>query len=259
MKTRPLLSILILALLASCDSLPLRSSSEKAEESETFTYYTTTVDNLSQREFPNLQSRIINRIGEGEKVEFLNETTDFTERVELRGRVYNEPWVKVDYQGQTGWVYRGGLSAAGAPIEPLQGELNEPPPTRRFTPSSKYELSDFWGLWQVDLKTVDANCAGRYEGEVIIEKWRIERVNFGEIIIRSDGTGTNFTKYQGDYDAGYLRGSYEKRTRLLSNRPTSSASFSIVITGDETFEGSRFFYDYKTGCSVEYHVEGKRF
>lgn len=48
-----------------------------------------------------------------EKLIYLNEKSDFTEEVNLRGRVYNEPWLKVKLPGgEIGWVFGGGITTS---------------------------------------------------------------------------------------------------------------------------------------------------
>lgn len=69
------------------------------------------VDNLRARKKPGKDGEVIRELKNMEKLIYLNEKSDFTEEVNLRGRVYNEPWLKVKLPGgEIGWVYGGGVT-----------------------------------------------------------------------------------------------------------------------------------------------------
>ncbi len=69
------------------------------------------VDNLRARKKPGKEGEIIRELKSMEKLIYLNEKSDFKEEVNLRGRVYNEPWLKVKLpEGEIGWVYGGGVT-----------------------------------------------------------------------------------------------------------------------------------------------------
>lgn len=68
------------------------------------------VDKLRLRAEPTTQSDMIATLREGEALTFKNERSDFTEKINLRGTLFDEPWLKVATQNdQEGWVYGGGV------------------------------------------------------------------------------------------------------------------------------------------------------
>ncbi len=68
------------------------------------------VDKLRMRTEPDTKSDIVAEIPEGGAMTFLDEKTDFTQQFTLRGKSYDEPWLKVKTtDGKTGWVYGGGV------------------------------------------------------------------------------------------------------------------------------------------------------
>jgi hypothetical protein len=71
------------------------------------------VDNLRARKRPGKDGEVIRELKYMEKLIYLNEKSDFTEEVNLRGRVYNEPWLKVRLpSGEIGWVFGGGITSS---------------------------------------------------------------------------------------------------------------------------------------------------
>ncbi len=70
----------------------------------------TWVDKLRLREEPNTKSSIVKELSEGEPLVFTGEQTDFTQKVNLRGVMYDEPWMKVVTKDEKiGWIYAGGV------------------------------------------------------------------------------------------------------------------------------------------------------
>jgi hypothetical protein len=75
------------------------------------TIYYVWVDNLRARKRPGKDGEVIRELKKMEKLIYLNEKSDFTEEVNLRGKVYNEPWLKVKLPGgEIGWVFGGGIT-----------------------------------------------------------------------------------------------------------------------------------------------------
>ncbi len=68
------------------------------------------VDQLRVRASADKKSEIVEEIPEGGALTFLEEKSDFTEKINLRGTLFNEPWLKVETaSGKIGWVYGGGV------------------------------------------------------------------------------------------------------------------------------------------------------
>ncbi len=68
------------------------------------------VDKLRLRKDPDTKSEILEELDEGEVLLFLNEKTNFKEKINLRGKIYDEPWLKVkSEENKIGWVYGGAI------------------------------------------------------------------------------------------------------------------------------------------------------
>lgn len=68
------------------------------------------VDNLRMRTEPDTKSDVVRELKEGEAIAFLEEKSNFTQKITLRGKQYDEPWLKVKTSAdKIGWVYGGGV------------------------------------------------------------------------------------------------------------------------------------------------------
>jgi len=68
------------------------------------------VDKLRLREKPDTKSGIVKELSEGEALVYTGEKTDFTQKINLRGVSYDEPWMKViTAEEKVGWVYAGAI------------------------------------------------------------------------------------------------------------------------------------------------------
>jgi len=85
------------------------TNDEKIEEPKTTKLYAW-VDKLNLRSEPTTKSEIVAVIKEGTQLTFLNEKTEYTERINLRGTLHNEPWLKVKTEdGKEAWVFGGAV------------------------------------------------------------------------------------------------------------------------------------------------------
>lgn len=72
------------------------------------------VDNLNLREAPKTSAKVVAKVSAGEAMTDLGEMTDFTEKIKLRGKTFDEPWVKVELSnGTVGWVFGGAVKREG--------------------------------------------------------------------------------------------------------------------------------------------------
>ena len=79
-------------------------------QKEQVIYYSTTVDNLRAREGELKSSKVLAKLPEGTIVKYLNEKSNDTETITLRGKSHTEPYRKVLVNGRDEmWVYGGGL------------------------------------------------------------------------------------------------------------------------------------------------------
>lgn len=64
------------------------------------------LDKVRVRDQAGLKGKEIKLIKKGEKVTFLGEISDFTDKIKLRGIQYDDPWLKVKTSsGKEGWIY----------------------------------------------------------------------------------------------------------------------------------------------------------
>lgn len=64
------------------------------------------IDELRLRTQPGQNGSVIKTISKGADLYDLGEVSNFSTRIELRGKTYNEPWLKVQTKdGTVGWVY----------------------------------------------------------------------------------------------------------------------------------------------------------
>ncbi len=67
-------------------------------------------DSLNMRIAPHLDSMIVARLPIKSEVTFLNERTNFRQKIAMNGVTWSEPWVKVkSSEGQQGWIYAAGV------------------------------------------------------------------------------------------------------------------------------------------------------
>lgn len=87
-------------------------------------YFYANVDNLNVRETPGLDGNIKYQLPEGLKVEYLNEKSKFKKQITLRGKEYNEPFLKIKkIDGISGWAYGGALSILSIESEQYTKEM----------------------------------------------------------------------------------------------------------------------------------------
>ena len=68
------------------------------------------VEKLRFRSGPSTDTEVLGNLVEGDQLAFLNDRTDFTQKINLRGNLFNEPWLKVkSANGDIGWVYGAGV------------------------------------------------------------------------------------------------------------------------------------------------------
>ncbi|MEM6318829.1 MAG: SH3 domain-containing protein [Bacteroidota bacterium] len=68
------------------------------------------LDGLKLRRGHHLDSTIVKTLKLNEEVYFLNEVSDFKQKINLGDRIAYEPWIKVRaYSGHEGWVYGAGV------------------------------------------------------------------------------------------------------------------------------------------------------
>ena len=69
------------------------------------------VDLLRLRKLPSPKAEVLLKIPEGDSLIFTGEETLEKMRISLRGKTFNEPWIKVKtFSGIIGWVYKGGIT-----------------------------------------------------------------------------------------------------------------------------------------------------
>ncbi|MFT4664800.1 MAG: hypothetical protein ACI8YQ_002193 [Polaribacter sp.] len=88
----------------------IRIAEEKAAVEKAKVKIFAWVNKLRVREEPDTKSKIVIELQEGDSMIFLKEQTDFTQKINLRGKTFDEPWLKVrTSKNKIGWVYGGGV------------------------------------------------------------------------------------------------------------------------------------------------------
>lgn len=78
------------------------------------------MEQLRIRNAPGLDAQEIGKISMGSQVAYGGQMTDFTTKIKLDGVWYDEPWVSMlTHEGDTGWVYGGGILFEGENSEEL--------------------------------------------------------------------------------------------------------------------------------------------
>ncbi len=122
MKTTHFLVTIVLAfLLSACGSdqpatapTPTTTPEAVVPISSTPEIFYAWVDNLNIREAPKTSAAVVVKVNTGDPLTYLEEKTDFTEKINLRGKDYDEPWLKVKTAaGKAGWVFAGAVKREG--------------------------------------------------------------------------------------------------------------------------------------------------
>lgn len=144
-------------------------SNNKAESvSKAKDLFVVTVSDLRLRAAPNGQAEVLGQLAEGTVVEGLGETSDKKEEIELRGRLWLEPYHRVMAPGnKQGWLYGGGLlrvySGDGKPmpvtekVEAYAMQLAKLDPKKVASGKTAFELAQA-GFAGADATTSDAGC-----------------------------------------------------------------------------------------------------
>lgn len=102
-------------LLFSCNSEPNSEATQQSPQIKSVPDYTkndqraklvVVANQLRLREQPGENGAVLKTISKGETLYDLEEVSNFSTRIELEGKAYNEPWLKVETsEGESGWVY----------------------------------------------------------------------------------------------------------------------------------------------------------
>ncbi|WP_236975153.1 SH3 domain-containing protein [Membranihabitans maritimus] len=79
------------------------------EKKDTLSYARITVDNLRMRTSPDLSGEEITQIGQNQTVSLTGMRSHETESIEIRGERKPYYWYEIQFNGDTGWIYGGGM------------------------------------------------------------------------------------------------------------------------------------------------------
>lgn len=92
-------------------NIPKDPHQDTALNIQTEEVYYVWVDNLRARKKPGLEGEIIRELRTGEKLIYLQEKSTQKEIIQLRGKPYEDYWLKVKLPGgEIGWVFGGALT-----------------------------------------------------------------------------------------------------------------------------------------------------
>ncbi len=84
---------------------------ESKNEKQELQWFYSTVDKLRLREKPGTDAAVVEQIKEGAVLFFLNEETDFKEKIKLRNQWHEASWLKVKSESdREGWVFGGAVT-----------------------------------------------------------------------------------------------------------------------------------------------------
>jgi hypothetical protein len=115
MTIRLIVVLVSVLLIGGCKQEPKTLAPEEKQEIIPLIHheaYIVTVDNLRMRDRAGRKSKVLRKLPEGSIVLSEGVISDFTEKVSLRGQVYDEPYHKVYLRNKSdkqGWVYGGAL------------------------------------------------------------------------------------------------------------------------------------------------------
>lgn len=82
------------------------------------------VDNLRMRKSAGQEGPEITQIGKDQIVTLTGDQSDYTETISIRGQSEPHPWYEITFNGDTGWIYGGGMKLL-APEEINETVLND--------------------------------------------------------------------------------------------------------------------------------------
>ncbi len=100
-----------------------KSSGESVEKQPQ--YGKTIVDNLRMRNSSGLGGQEITQIGKNQMVRLTGNQSDSTESISIRGTLTPHYWHEIIFNGDTGWVYGGGLEIMDSLEVAAGGGLND--------------------------------------------------------------------------------------------------------------------------------------
>jgi len=224
--------------------------------------YTTRINNLHFRSSPSLEADVIRKLPFGAEVKAVGEETGWTQEIELGdlAQRFDEPWVKVVYMGQEGWVYRGGLSSSGPAIGPATGQRAEANNRNALHYEEGYtdsrangpiEISELVGFWNVEMEVVTSDCEGVSKGDKMVERWTVNNQSETDFTIKVSERDTRLKRYEGDWDNGAFV-AIANVSRWSNQIGTVRIAAEYIRPG--YFRGTRRVIHTKSGCIVEYNI-----
>lgn len=105
---------------------PAGDESATTEENSDPQYGKIIVDNLRMRDGSGLGGQEITQIGRNQFVRLTGNKSDTTQAIEIRGNIIPHYWYEVIFNGDTGWIYGGGMQIVD-PTDPgtSSGDMND--------------------------------------------------------------------------------------------------------------------------------------
>lgn len=103
----------------------LKESQINAETSVEDQYGKIVVDNLRMRDGYGLHGQEITQIGRNQFVRLTGKKSDSTETIQIRGQALPHYWYEVIFNGDTGWIYGGGMEILETSDPRTVGGIND--------------------------------------------------------------------------------------------------------------------------------------
>ena len=209
------------------------------KEKERITVYAW-VDNLRIRAEPDRKAVIVTTVEEGAKLEFLGEKTAFTEKINLRGSLYEEPWLKIKtVRGEEGWVFGGAVKF----YQPKSEADNSPSP---YDTCFKYNGSK-----------KESCIKNKRDGELRKNRLRVRKVDNGLRFILLNGEKAEIVDTTKTFEFMY----YIQKMGFFVVKETGGVSGQYLLINDKSGRKTEIWGypkpspDYKTIVVVNADLE----
>ena len=124
--------------------------------------------------------------------------------------------------------------------------------THNFNDSLAKQHQQIEGLWRVEMKCVQTNCAGSAVGDIKTEHWNVE-VNENEVLVKARSNRHAAKNYFGSFAGNNLRLTAE----LDSSEVNAKIDVRLEPTKDNEMEGERKVTQ-ANGCEILYALRLKK-
>ncbi len=195
------------------------------------------VSGLKIRSVPDVESEIIATLNFEEEVTYLNEDSDFKEKLKINGELKYDTWkkIKTNY-GLEGWVFGGGLEDS----EKIYTQDDENFFSRSYSGIKKEELSEILNM------IIEDNL--RYDGTgSFIKNENGRLINHGDFTFKGRNEYGVTVDIKGQFENGMPIGLFERNLKGYENGNTTLLNFKNgkCLWGSISGSGEGMDYHHK--------------